>query len=80
VKSGCYFCPYNNKERWAEIYEKHPDLYRRSMKIEENSKHYETQRLAPKGYSLREIEKMLKKKSKLPVVEVDSPCSSECMI
>jgi len=80
VKSGCYFCPYNNMERWAEIYEKHPDLYRRSMKIEENSKHYETQRLAPKGYSLREIEKMLKKKSKLPVVEVDSPCGSECMI
>ena len=28
VKSGCYFCPYNNMERWAEIYKKHPDLYK----------------------------------------------------
>jgi len=80
VKSGCYFCPYNNMERWAEIYEKHPDLYKRSMKIEENSKHFETQRLAPKGYSLRELKKMMNQKKKLPMVEVGSPCGSECMI
>ncbi len=80
VKSGCYFCPYNNMERWAEIYQKHPDLYKYSMKIEENGKHAETQRLAPRGYTLRELEKLMKKKKQLPMVEVDSPCGSECMI
>jgi len=80
VKSGCYFCPYNNMDRWAEIYQKHPDLYKYSMKIEEQGKHFETQRLAPKGYTLRELKKMMNKKQKLPMVEVDSPCGSECMI
>ena len=80
VKSGCYFCPYNNMERWAEIYEKHPDLYKYSMKIEESGKHFATQRLAPKGYTLRELKKMMNQKKKLPMVEVDSPCGSECMI
>ena len=80
VKSGCYFCPYNNMDRWAEIYEKHPDLYKYSMKIEEKGKHFETQRLAPKGYTLRELKKMMNQKKKLPMVEVDSPCGSECMI
>lgn len=80
VKSGCYFCPYNNMARWAEIHEKHPDLFKYSMKIEEEGKHFETQRLAPKGYSLREIDKIMKQKKKLPMVEVDSPCGSECMI
>lgn len=79
-KSGCYFCPYNNMARWGEIHEKHPDLFKHSMKIEEDGKHFKTQRLAPKGYSLREIDKMMKQKKKLPMVDVDSPCGSECMI
>jgi len=79
-KSGCYFCPYNNMARWGEIHEKHPELFKYSMKIEEEGKHFATQRLAPKGYSLREIDKMIKQKKKLPMVEVDSPCGSECMI
>ena len=80
VKSGCYMCPFNNMSRWAEIYEKHPDLYKYAMKIEENSKHFGSQSLAPKGHTLRELEKMMKKKNKLPMIEVDSPCGSECMI
>ena len=50
------------------------------MKIEEKGKHFETQRLAPKGYTLRELKKMMNQKKKLPMVEVDSPCGSECMI
>ena len=80
IKSGCYFCPYNNMARWEGIYEKHPDLFRRARKIEESNKHYGTQRLALRGYSLKEIDKMLKKKKKLPVIEVGSPCGSECMV
>lgn len=80
VKSGCYFCPYNNMERWSDIHKKHPDLFKYSMKIEENNKHYKTQRLAPKGHSLREIDKMIRKKKILPMVEVEGPCGSECMI
>lgn len=80
IKSGCYMCPFNNMDRWAEIHKNHPDLYRHAIKIEENSKHFGKQSLAPKGYTLRQLGKILKKNKKLPMVDVDSPCGSECMI
>ena len=80
VKSGCYLCPFNSMTRWAEIYKKHPDLYRHAMKIEENGKHFGSQTLAPKGYTLRRLENMMKKKQGLPIVQVGSPCGSECMV
>ncbi len=79
VKSGCYMCPFNNIERWQEIYEKHPDLYRYAMKVEENGKHFGKQSLAPKGHTLRGLEGLIKT-GRLPVVQVDSPCGSECMV
>lgn len=80
VKSGCFFCPYNNLERWKEIHENHPELYKYAMKIEENGKHMPKQTLAPADYTLRKLEKDLKKKKELPMINVDSPCGSECMI
>lgn len=80
VKSGCFFCPFNSVERWAEVYEKHPDLYKYAMKIEENGKHMPKQTLAPKGYTLRELEKSMKTHQRLPLIHTDSPCGSECMI
>lgn len=45
AKSGCFFCPYNNKERWTEIKEKYTDLYKLSEQLEKNSKHYPKQKL-----------------------------------
>jgi hypothetical protein len=47
VKSGCYFCPFNNIERWKEIHETHPELYARAIELEENSKHFPQRSLAP---------------------------------
>ena len=46
-------CPFNNMERWVEIYKKHPELYRHAIAIEENGKHFGRQGLAPKGHTLR---------------------------
>ncbi len=80
VKSGCYMCPFNNMNRWAEIYEKHPDLYRHAMNVEENSKHFGSQTLAPGKHTLRELEKIMIRKENLPVTQTDSPCGGECMI
>jgi hypothetical protein len=80
VKSGCYFCPYNNMERWKEIYQSHPELYKFAMKIEENGKHMPKQTLAPKGFTLRKLEKELKRNKDLPMIHVESPCGSECMV
>jgi 3'-phosphoadenosine 5'-phosphosulfate sulfotransferase (PAPS reductase)/FAD synthetase len=45
VKSGCYFCPFNNKERWNELKINHPDLYQKSLELEQGGKHYPAQRL-----------------------------------
>jgi len=45
VKSGCFFCPFNNKDRWNYIKEKHPDLFKLSEQLEKNSKHYPKQKL-----------------------------------
>lgn len=80
VKSGCYMCPFNNMARWAEIYKKHPDLYKYAMKIEETNKYFGKQGLAPKGYTLRKLGKIMKKKNKLPMIKIDSPCGGECMV
>jgi len=80
VKSGCYFCPFNNLERWKEIYQNHPDLYKFSINIEENGKHMPNQTLAPKGFTLRKLGRELKQNKSLPTVHVESPCGSECMV
>ena len=80
IKSGCYMCPFNNMERWVELYKKHPELYRHAITIEENGKHFGRQGLAPKGHTLRGMEGIMKKKQNLPMVQIDSPCGSECMV
>src|SRR2546422_666521 len=47
VKSGCYFCPFNNIGRWREVHDAHPDLFLKAMELERNSKHYPDRTLAP---------------------------------
>lgn len=78
VKSGCYFCPFNSIGRWAELYKTHPELYKKAMKIEENGKHMPKQTLT--RITLRVLGKKIKKNKPLPMINVDSPCGSECMI
>ena len=80
VKSGCYMCPFNNMDRWFDIYKRHPDLYRLAIKIEENGKHFGSQSLAPGKHTLRELENIIARKEKLPVIQTDSPCGGECMV
>jgi len=80
VKSGCFFCPFNNMQRWKEVYDKHPDLFKYAMKIEENGKHMPKQKLAPANYTLRKLEKEFKQNKPLPMIHVESPCGSECMV
>ena len=80
IKSGCYICPFNNMERWASIHDKHPDLYKTAIKIEENGKHFGRQSLAPGTHTLRELEEIMKQKGKLPMVQADDPCGGECMV
>ena len=56
----------------------YPDLFQEAIDLEENSKHFGTQSLAPEGYTLRKIRNMLDKKQNLPMVDVGDPCGGEC--
>ena len=40
VKSGCYFCPFQPKSAWKDLYKKHQELYEDSIKFEKNGKAY----------------------------------------
>ena len=33
-RSGCYFCPFQTKSNWINLYENHPDLYKKAMTYE----------------------------------------------
>ena len=33
-RSGCFFCFYQSKLEWINLYEKHPDLYKKAMDYE----------------------------------------------
>ena len=33
-KSGCYFCPFQPSKNWAELYNKSPDLFNKSLELE----------------------------------------------
>lgn len=78
VKSGCYFCPFNNIDRWSEIHEKHPELFEKAMQLEENGKHMPKQRLTP--LTLRGLKDLIVNKKTLPLIQIESPCGSECMV
>jgi len=76
IKSGCFFCPFNTMERWRELYERHPELYRKAMLLEESSKHFPKQRLVVT--TLRALAESFKRRH-FPRIKVHSPCGSECM-
>ena len=33
-RSGCYFCPFQTKKSWLDLYENHPNLYKKAMSYE----------------------------------------------
>lgn len=84
VKSGCYFCPFNSLERWKWLSIQHPDLYQKAIDLEENSKHYPSQRLTDQVFrsrasvTLRELPTYFHRLDVLSSHQ-GSPCGGECM-
>lgn len=80
VKSGCFFCPFNNLDRWEYIHENHGDLFDRAMKLEEGSKHFPDQRL--NGHPLRELKYSFSSDGLIVERErpEDSLCDGYCML
>lgn len=77
VKSGCFFCPFNTLERWRWLHINHPELYRRAMLLEENSKHFPKQRLTP--LTLKGLAESFRDGRMLSVLSQGEPCGGECM-
>lgn len=85
-KSGCYFCPFNNLERWRELSHAHPELYRKAMRLEEGSKHFPDQSLVDHGIrrslnvsGLRELRQVLRTEVRDKLATEAGPCSGYCM-
>jgi Phosphoadenosine phosphosulfate reductase family len=84
-KSSCFFCPFNTLSRWKWIYENHPDLYARALALEENSKHFPSQRLTDQVFrarasvTLRELPKLFDETAVDDSQVEIYPCGAECM-
>jgi len=37
MKSGCYICPFQGREQWAELRRKHPCLFQRAVELEKSN-------------------------------------------
>lgn len=87
VKSGCFFCPFNSIGRWRWLYEEHPDLFDKAVMLEENSKHFPSQRLTDQAFrnqtdiSLRRLMEIFRRGEVLPALAANEqhPCGAECM-
>jgi len=73
-RSGCYICPFQRDSQWRMLWERHPKLFERAMRLEENVKRGNSQRwnatLDPKGkITLRQ--RLLSYESQMELPEID---------
>ena len=65
-KSGCFFCPFQSKERWRELFFNHPDLYEKAALLEERAMRNRSGNiLSPTGRTLRVLEKEFREQAVL---------------
>ncbi len=64
VKSGCYFCPFQTKKVWVDLYRTHPDLFEKCIKFEKNGRAYPEGNLMG-NMTLEDLQKALKEQTKL---------------
>ena len=84
-KSGCYFCPFNSTVRWRRLLDQHPSLFEKAIELEENSKHFPSQRLTDQVFRERDQVTLREYRERL-ILGTDSEqipdgmaCGGECM-
>ena len=81
VRSGCYFCPFAPLSRWDWLLKTHPDLYLKSIEMEENSKHFpEDPGLLTGRKPLRDVAQDLEEQRSLEFWSVEQPCEGHCEV
>lgn len=84
VRSSCYFCPFNNADRWRWLLDHHPELFDKAIALEENSKHFPSQRLTDQMFRaketvwLRNLPERLVSIGTNDGIEELQPCGAEC--
>lgn len=68
VKSGCYFCPFQTKKVWIELYKNHKELFENSIDFEKNCKAYPTVTLMGKD-KLEDLKKNIKEQKELFLIQ-----------
>lgn len=77
-KSGCYICPFQRNSQWRTLWERHPELFERAARLEENARRNARQKglrtanavLDPHGkVTLRQ--RQLSYESQIPLPELD---------
>jgi hypothetical protein len=84
MKSSCFFCPFSSLDRWEWLYRTHPDLYEKARALEENSKHFPSQRLTDQVFrkrasvTLRELPMFFESEASNASEEWPDSCGGEC--
>lgn len=84
-KSGCFFCPFNSSERWQHLLDHYPDLFEKAVTLEEQSKHFPTQRLTDQMFrernqiTLREYRNRLIHGQEVGFIPDGAACGGYCM-
>ena len=84
-KSGCFFCPFNSTERWRELLKLQPELFDKAIELEENSKHFPSQRLTDQMFkerdqvTLREYRSRLLDGADTGQIPEGMACGGDCM-
>ena len=84
-KSGCYFCPFNSADRWRTLNSEHPELVESAISLEENSKHFPSQRLTDQAFrqqksiTLRSYRDLINAGSRMETIPENSDCGGYCM-
>lgn len=76
-KSGCYICPFQRNAQWRELWEHHPDLFDRAMRLEESTVRSKSTRwnatLDPHGkVTLRQRKLAYESQMTLPEIDMDA--------
>jgi len=81
-KSGCWFCPFNNLDRWQWLRSTHPDLFDKAVDLEETSKHFPRQRLTDQVFRKRDEVRLrdLPLAGRPSAEAVCHPCGGECFV
>ena len=80
-RSGCYFCFYQRKSEWVSLHEKHPELFRKAVELEDKKEFKATASTVNYTWSQGEsLEQLIERKAKIKGAPKPSPHQSNYLV